>query len=47
MNPRLIKKHCQLDAGNGALLKIVMSEVRFTPRAYDRILKVSRTLADL
>ena len=47
MNPRLIKKHCQLDASSSALLENVMSELSFSARAHDRILKVARTLADL
>lgn len=47
MTPRLIKKHCQLDASSAALLESVMSELSFSARAHDRILKVARTLADL
>lgn len=47
MTPRLIKKHCQLDASSVAMLESVMAELSFSARAHDRILKVSRTLADL
>jgi magnesium chelatase family protein len=47
MNPRLIKKHCQLDASSSALLENVISELSFSARAHDRILKFARTLADL
>lgn len=47
MTPRLIKKHCQLDVACAALLENVMSELSFSARAHDRILKVARTLADL
>lgn len=47
MTPRLIKKHCALDAESSALLENVMSELSFSARAHDRILKVARTLADL
>ncbi len=47
MTPRLIKKHCELDAECGALMEQAMGEISCSARAHDRILKVSRTLADL
>ena len=47
MTPRLIKKHCQLDAEGGSYLEHAMGEMAFSARAHDRILKVARTLADL
>lgn len=47
MTPRLIKKHCELDAECSGLLEHAMSEMNFSARAHDRILKVARTLADL
>lgn len=47
MTPRLLKKHCQLDAECASLLENVMSQLSFSARAHDRILKVARTLADL
>lgn len=47
MTPRLIKKHCELDAECAGLLEHAMSEMNFSARAHDRILKVARTLADL
>jgi magnesium chelatase family protein len=47
MTPRLIKKHCELDAESSAFLEHQMSEMNFSARAHDRILKVARTLADL
>ena len=47
MTPRLIKKHCELDAECSAILEHAMGEMNFSARAHDRILKVARTLADL
>jgi magnesium chelatase family protein len=47
MSPRLIRKHCQLDAASQQLLERAMMKYGLSARAYDRILKVSRTIADL
>lgn len=47
MTPRLIKKHCELDAEGAGYLEHHMTEMNFSARAHDRILKVARTLADL
>jgi len=47
MNSRQIKKHCELDAEGSAFLEHNMSQMHFSARAHDRILKVARTLADL
>ncbi len=47
MTPRLIKKHCELDAEASVHLEHAMNEMNFSARAHDRILKVARTLADL
>jgi len=47
MIPRQIKAHCQLDAESSAYLEHAMSDMNFSARAHDRILKVARTLADL
>ncbi len=41
------QKHFDLDAKCGALMEQAMGEMGFSARAHDRILKVSRTLADL
>lgn len=47
MSPRGIKAHCVLDDACTQFLKAAMSEMQFSARAYDRILKVARTIADL
>ena len=40
-------KFCGLKADAQSLLKMAINELNFSARAYDRILKVSRTIADL
>ncbi len=47
MNSRLIKQWCKLDAETLAILEIAMTKFDMSARAYDRILKVARTIADL
>lgn len=47
MTPRLIRKHCQLTREAQQLLEQAISRYGLSARAYDRILKVSRTIADL
>ena len=47
MNTRQIRKYCQLDKDSSKLLKNAMDRLNLSARAYDRILKVSRTIADL
>jgi magnesium chelatase family protein len=47
MTPKLIKKHCALDAACETLLEEAMKALGLSARAYTRILKVSRTIADL
>jgi magnesium chelatase family protein len=47
MSPRLIRKYCAIDAKSKALLENALTRLGLSARAYDRILKVSRTLADL
>ena len=47
MTPRLIRCHCRLDAEGERLLEQAMTRQGLSARAYDRILKVSRTIADL
>jgi magnesium chelatase family protein len=47
MGPRHIKQHCKLDEAAQELIRIAMTELNLSARAYDRILKVARTIADL
>jgi len=47
MTPKQIKAHCQLPSDAQELLKMAMTELQLSARAYDRILKVARTIADL
>jgi len=47
LTPKQIKEHCQLDEEGQELLKMAMTELNLSARAYDRILKVARTIADL
>lgn len=47
MTTKLIRKFCQLDDAGNVLLKNAMERLGLSARAYDRILKVSRTIADL
>lgn len=42
-----IEKHCALDSRTSGLLKSAMADLNFSARAYNRILKVARTIADL
>ena len=47
MTPRLIRKYCVVDSASKALLENALTLLGLSARAYDRILKVSRTLADM
>lgn len=47
MSSKDIRKYCQLNESSAALLKKAMNNLGFSARAYDRILKVARTIADL
>ena len=47
MSTRHIRRHCSLDDAGQALLEKAMARLGLSARAYDRILKVARTIADL
>lgn len=47
MSSKDIRKYCQISEAGTALLKVAMEKLGLSARAYDRILKVSRTIADL
>ena len=47
METRDIRRHCILDTQGEELLKTAITKLGLSARAYDRILKVSRTIADL
>jgi len=47
MGTKEIRLYCALDGAGRDLLKLAMSKLGLSARAYDRILKVSRTIADL
>ncbi|MGD8427088.1 MAG: magnesium chelatase, partial [Balneolaceae bacterium] len=47
MNTKMARKICTLDESSAQLLKKAITSLGLSARAYDRILKVSRTIADL
>jgi magnesium chelatase family protein len=47
MNTKMMQEFCQLDDASMQLIKIAMNKLGLSARAYDRILKVARTIADL
>jgi magnesium chelatase family protein len=47
MPPRLIRKYCAINAEGEKLLETAIARLGLSARAHDRILKVSRTIADL
>ena len=47
MNHRQIKEYCALNDEGKKLLKMAIDELGFSARAYDKVLKVARTIADL
>lgn len=47
MSPQAVRSICRIDAAGQTLLKQAMEKLGLSARAYDRILKVARTIADL
>lgn len=47
MGSKEVRTYCKLDSSGEELLKMAMTKLGLSARAYDRILKVSRTIADL
>ena len=47
MRTREVKKFCQVCADSQKLLETAVTKLGFSARAYDRVLKVARTIADL
>lgn len=47
IGPREIERYCELDESSFGLIKTAMEKLNLSARAYDRILKVARTIADL
>ncbi|MBU0561216.1 MAG: YifB family Mg chelatase-like AAA ATPase [Bacteroidetes bacterium] len=47
MGTKEVRQFCSIDSAGSELLKMAMTKLGLSARAYDRILKVSRTIADL
>lgn len=47
MSPRMLRQHCKLHPDAEQLLRSAMEEMGLSARAHDKILRVSRTIADL
>lgn len=47
MNNKLIKKYCALSPESLEILKMAVNKLNLSARSYNKILKVSRTIADL
>ena len=47
MNTAMLREYCRLDEAGDRLLRRAMERLSLSARAYDRILKVARTIADL
>jgi hypothetical protein len=45
--PRCVSRRCKLDETSESLVRAAMSQLQLSARAYHRILKLSRTIADL
>ncbi len=47
MRPAEVRQYCELDDTGRALMKAAMSQLQLSARAYHRVLKLARTIADL
>ena len=47
MRPAEVRKYCALDDTSRSLMKTAMSQLQLSARAYHRVLKLARTIADL
>lgn len=47
LTPKLIEKFCELDNKSKEILKIAFNKLGLSARAYNKIIKVARTIADL
>lgn len=47
MRPAEVRRHCALEAAGQALLKAAMAQLGLSARAFHRVLKLARTIADL
>ncbi len=47
MNSKMVHKHCAICESGKAMMKVAMEKLGLSARAFDRILKVARTIADL
>jgi magnesium chelatase family protein len=47
MGPAEVRDHCRIDDAGKSLLKAAMRQLQMSARAYHRILKLARTIADL
>ena len=47
LSAKLVKKYCKIDEESKNMLKFAISKFNLSARSYERILKLSRTIADL
>ena len=47
MSARLVRRECEMDAACRNIMKLAMQRLGLSARAYGRVLKVARTIADL
>ena len=47
MRPADVRKYCKLDDAGNAFIRTAMSQLQLSARAFHRVLKLARTIADL